>query len=295
MHLVVNTDSWEATRKLGKQIAKGTNWVFRGQSDVNWELSTTFERNMKLFSPKIEKRFIKVIERNLINSFKGQAVHYLANFPSNDEDLEWLALLQHYGGPTRLLDFTYSLDVAAFFAIEKAEKDASVWAINLEVIDDELYSSIKFIDEEENDYNLKYYKEAERCLRETKSERMIVWFEPKTLHDRQVRQKGLFLFPCDINTSFMKNLILSLPESFRNKKIEVYDCHHDEKIDYGKINQYPLIKIVIPRESHKYALQDLREMNITSTILFPGLEGFARSLHYIVRTWDIDDESYTYT
>jgi len=270
MHLVVNTDSWEATRKLGKQIAKGTNWVFRGQSDVNWELSTTFERNMKLFSPKIEKRFIKVIERNLINSFKGQAVHYLANFPSNDEDLEWLALLQHYGGPTRLLDFTYSLDVAAFFAIEKAEKDASVWAINLEVIDDELY-------------------------RETKSERMIVWFEPKTLHDRQVRQKGLFLFPCDINTSFMKNLILSLPESFRNKKIEVYDCHHDEKIDYGKINQYPLIKIVIPRESHKYALQDLREMNITSTILFPGLEGFARSLHYIVRTWDIDDESYTYT
>src|SRR5438093_2893211 len=44
--------------------------------------------------------------------------------------LEWLALMQHYGAPTRLLDFTYSFWIALFFAFEEAENDCSVVALD---------------------------------------------------------------------------------------------------------------------------------------------------------------------
>jgi hypothetical protein len=55
------------------------------------------------------------IESGLLRRFKRQAHHYISNPPEENDPLEWLALMQHYGAPTRLLDWTYSFFVALYF------------------------------------------------------------------------------------------------------------------------------------------------------------------------------------
>lgn len=56
-------------------------------------------------------------EEDLLRLFKIYAVPFLDYKPEND--WEWLAIAQHHGLPTRLLDWTRNPLVAAFFAVEE--------------------------------------------------------------------------------------------------------------------------------------------------------------------------------
>jgi hypothetical protein len=72
------------------------------------------------------------MERKMIRQFKRQSHRYLENPPKDDDTIEWLALVQHFGSPTRFQDWTYSFFVALFFAVEAAEKRCPVWAIDMD-------------------------------------------------------------------------------------------------------------------------------------------------------------------
>jgi hypothetical protein len=65
------------------------------------------------------------IEKDILTQFQRRAHQYINSPPALSEPVEWLSIIRHYGGPTRLLDFTYSFFIGAFFAMEVAKTDAA--------------------------------------------------------------------------------------------------------------------------------------------------------------------------
>lgn len=102
-------------------------WLFRGQGDANWELKTSLERCFDRHGVKPCER--RKIEDRIIREFRRAYHQFAYHVPDCQMIDQWLSIMQHHGTPTRLLDFTYSIYVAAYFAVEEAENDSAVWAV----------------------------------------------------------------------------------------------------------------------------------------------------------------------
>lgn len=117
----------DLSREVQALPAAGRQWLFRGQQDARWNLSPSVHRG---YSPQQE--------RYLTNEFRVRARSRHFSCPSSDDYPGWLALMQHYGLPTRLLDWTYSPLIAAFFSVHPdytprqagSGRQACVWALD---------------------------------------------------------------------------------------------------------------------------------------------------------------------
>src|ERR1035437_9848006 len=110
-----------------------SNWAFRGHRKEDWPLASALSRYFRNFH--IDRRAWPQQEGRILRIFKRKAHQFLEKPPDLDDDFQWLALMQHHGAPTRLLDFTWSPYVAAFFALERTLADGVVWAMNPARID----------------------------------------------------------------------------------------------------------------------------------------------------------------
>ena len=230
-------------------------WTFRGQSDDR-ELTTKIERLGNSFH--VESKDLPDYEWKLVREFRRRAHIYYANPPKEHEHVEWLALLRHHEGPTRLLDFTYSPFIATFFALEATEKDdiPVVWAINKNwirkrteaVVPSEVCDA--FAADRDGESFEKMFLENRYCFAGS--------VNPMRLNERLTLQQGVFLCPGNIKHSFEENLKGKTKPDTLKKEIH--------KIDISNV-------------CRREALAQLRKMNIDRTTLFPGLDGFAQSLN----------------
>jgi len=95
----------ELSREV-RALDPAARWLYRGQPDAAWCLS-----------PSVHRGYTPEQERYLTNEFRVRARSRHLNCPADNDYPGWLALMQHYGLPTRLLDWTYSPLVAAYFAV----------------------------------------------------------------------------------------------------------------------------------------------------------------------------------
>jgi hypothetical protein len=109
----------------------GADWYlqpwFRGHGDVDWPLVPGWYRAAQSSSGLGADYYG---EGTLLEQFRLHAPMYIERQPSSD--WEWLFLMQHYGLPTRLLDWTESSLIALYFAIRDnpGQRDAAVWVLS---------------------------------------------------------------------------------------------------------------------------------------------------------------------
>lgn len=256
-------ENWRSARDFAQEFfGWGGAWGFRGHNDASWPLVTSFERIADLYQHPLEAR--SATETKMLKHFKRRAHFYLDDPPAPDDDLEWLAMIQHYGGPTRLLDFSRSFYVAAFFATERAKNDAAVWAIK--------------IDEDERSRDLKHYYDEVKKGKIPKT-RIVSRVEPERMNQRLSVQQGFFLFPHNISVPFVENLVGTLGISLKefdalSKKPPVKNAQQAKDL------KLRVLKMILKPAIHPSILSDLKAMNVTHESLYPGLVGFAQSVYF---------------
>ena len=114
------TESIEAILERWKAVHTTTHLWYRGQARASWDLAPGLYRGG--VNPKRE--------REMLRDFKQKARQFLSEPPRSD--LEWLFWMQHYGLPTRLLDWTENNLCALYFAVSDygSGQDACVWILD---------------------------------------------------------------------------------------------------------------------------------------------------------------------
>ena len=236
-----------------------SSFMYRGVSDSSFDLTTSLVRNCKTLS--------KQLEQHLLDNF----IKYVRiEEPLIDESI-WKAMIigQHYGLPTRLLDWTHSPLVALHFANtesnlnELTEHDCAVWRIDVRELNSKLPSK---------------YKDA-------------------------LAVKSTFIFSVNLLSSIV-NDISDYDDDMQDKSLVTVE---PPSLDQRIVNQYSFFTVVptaitdleayldtntertvkyVIDSSLRWDLRDiLDQLNMNERMIYPGKEGIAKWLarHYFVR------------
>lgn len=223
-------------------------YVFRGMSDASSDLSTSLQRLARAHCD-FEK-----LENHLLRNFRK----YAHSQPAVGSSIwNWMALAQHHGLQTRLLDWTYSPLVALHFLTEDVTReniDGAVWCVNhgdsLKYMPEELR---RLADEHGTPaFTAEMLDEVSptiESLARLKPHDFVVFLEPPSLDPRIESQFALFSLMSDPAKS-MHEWLATKPGMAR--------------------------RIIVPA-SLKWEVRDkLDQSGINERLLLPGLDGLAK-------------------
>lgn len=264
------------------------NFMFRGQSNCTWTLSPKyFRRNIdgtRIYSSGIEEIMVsfqreafpyimklnpKAIKDNSIENLMS-GIHF------ENEDLQLMQIAQHYGVPTKLLDFTRNPLVALYFACsEDTNNDSCVWIVNT-ISYSKLYANF-ILNAVSNDPMLKTIKTFPRIC------------EQNLVDNRMANQESLFFYipsetPIDmVISSDLHMSTLNLIPKFNKRTEEVISKTETSKTTHiTREDMKELIgKIIIPKEQTSVIRKQLNLLGINEKLIYPGLDGIGRYIDVI--------------
>jgi len=224
-------------------------FAFRGLNRVGHTLASSLVR---LAEPGSD---IARLELALLRNFRKYG-H--GDATGADSIWDWLALGQHRGLSTRLLDWTYSPLVALHFATENTsefDQDGIVWCVNFVNANKRLPEQLqRMLHQEGSDTFTVEMLSAFQSLRDFDAlsrEPFVVFLEPPAVDQRILNQLALFS-------------LMSSPSA---------------RLDDWLVQHPDLCRRVVIPASLKWEIRDkLDQSNVNERVLFPGLDGLSRWL-----------------
>lgn len=216
---------------------------FRGQSDSTWNLTSSLERNaVNATQSELEKMIFNIYGK----------------FTQKDKlTFDDLADMQHYGVPTRLLDFTSSFDVALYFASSNnSEVDAAVFCLK------NIVHSFLSIQPEDI---LKGYGINVPAKSNIDKNKLLSKFSHQEEKNYRVKaQKGYFIHTKSSKFTFED----SLSYAIRDLDLSYLDSNGESFEDILK--KSTLVKVIIPSSLKKEILEYLNSKNINDNTIYPN-------------------------
>lgn len=263
--------------KIIEEITKFTNkWKFSDSSGCPWYRGQDQEigPNPSVFRHKYD-------EFNLCTTFRNRATA-VKEVPETDRIDKWLFLMQHYGAPSRLLDWTESPLLAIFFALDsytelceckKGNQNPTVWAIHPFELNEasrirgfpNTWSRRDVPNGSGKPVNMNPGVEYFRLAFHPRSE----WNEMINL--------SIVKLPIAVHSNYLDMRILAQRSCFT--------IHGTEEKDFESLfegtslasNNF-LLKFVIPGNNCDSLLKELNSLGINKSSVFPDLEHLAKEM-----------------
>lgn len=258
-----------------EKLKQPRKWIYRGEGFRTQRCGSrdpdlTLKTSLDLVLDRFDRREVaEEVEWWLIHEFQRRLHHYLAAPPHLDDLAGWLALMRHYAAPVRLLDWTHSHNIAAFMALVNAtsDKECYVWALDMNWCKERANKRMgrswlrdkSYIPQDGLPASWRKFREYFPIRRKPRRRlrKAVPFVYPVNSHqlsERQTIQQGTFLCAGDVASSFQKNLEAMAPLE-------------------GSLRLWS-----IAPDLRRTMLKELQEMGISEASLYPGLDGFARSL-----------------
>lgn len=282
---------------------ENATWIFRGHGDATWHLKSYLERCCGSIG---DDKAIHTIEKDSMTRFIREAHAFPSCQRINGVNI--LAMMQHYGSATRLLDFTYSPLIALFFARDQNKvllsNIGSLLSHYVKNQSGEACSGSNISEEARNEIALAVWAvnllailgdrgkvNLNTALAEsTKEAHKIVLYgtsgvgaginvvEPKFGNERLSAQSGLFLMARDLGIGFEENLRASLVTNSHNPTQKDWEREPISRINsWSRIAQeFSVVKFVFPATKVEELDKMLRLLRITYKTIYPDLMGIAK-------------------
>lgn len=245
---------------MSPEASHEATFLFRGQADSRWELRSSLHRALRTDDVTIALD----VEEQLSSEFHSHVLRFARqeDIPRTAialDRLAWWALMQHHGAPTRLLDWTESPYVAAYFAVASyADTDGAVYALHRQPIEEA----------SQRNASPRFVLDRDAHIRSDSAAPILRTYFPSQQTARFAAQQGVFIYSDHVLTAFEDALG------------PVYGPAQAEQP-----NKYLCEKLVIPRDLKREFLVRLRTANITGLTLFPDLDGVGRLAVETARTF----------